>query len=1170
MDPVKTDNSGIHQDNINLSQKNSDSWLTDPKAVLDWCTSQGVVPMPCAWGTKKSVRQVWERTLETQGFPGCGGFLNDCPPRRAAIEEYWRTHEHPHKQMNNISLPTGWGGICSIDCDTLQTMKLAETLINAPKILSKKGGKFILRLIGEAPTQVQYAKTKPQKGEKPSVGLEFFSSGKHVLIYGMHPDDVPYKFYPQDIPSMTWDEIYAVLVRIANQTGLTHEIIKGSSKSPPGCTIEPDVITKAYINSPRAGQNISDWFNLPYPVPINSVQNGDNLQGAHPVHGSTGGNNFSVDIKTGRYFCFRHQVGGDRFMWLLVENHIIECEQAGGGWKGLTRRQQTEAHELLKELYPERYEEYRKLSPKTGGTRKVKGATETSVPALPDSLPDHHITLLNGLARIGKSTFGVKCLMEAGQGLFIAHTHSIMENAMRLMHAMWAELGILDRTAVCVVGKQYSCNDELRQGRCNGCPKAPKNPTDEDKPGISVLALDSIAKDLLQKKRMLTKDNIPSEYCPYHIMMHAHDNADYVFMVPFFSSVDDDSRRVRGRGLGVIDEGPTCDYYRAPCAEIATYQRLKYGGLVVPAWGDTQEKWFSNLKEYVEHRLDDENGKPSPRKPGAVDICITSILDNLLTVYSLLTQFNLAPTPSNLEKTTEELKKIDFKNTYSRDFKMAVLRKVEEYSKEVHIDSNAMDELFVISLYPGDASFSWQGDNPSKLFFVSDDSLYLLPDFEKLLVIGASQGEWFVKDYANARDITDISKIHVTGFPFAENYLFVKLTGSNEDKLKKIKEKDPDTEIDQTKTQRSQFNKFIRAVHTRNTATDMKHPSLLITASKIKQEALQKRLNAGSSLITDHSIRDVFREVYLTGNIGIYTQNSCISRGIDVQFFDRVFFNPGGFATPALTARIQYLEEQIKETQWKGLQEGNTTVDVSAMEDEIAELENKRAEIQTDEITNNVLRSAPIPSDSSSTKRLKIVVMCENDYQKLDYRIKNITQSIAFNDEEDPNLLLTAMDSIHHPVGATDINPDRPSPLALKKSEALSLEPTLTLAEQKNRIVQYTDYNIQCIDRDNVPYEKIINMIANHSALTTINNRGQSKRIGKKAMLDYLLVNVGTHISEKAIKSCIALALSDRLLLDERQDGKIFYRLHPNVVAYKAGLPLTGPDYPESLKIIHK
>jgi hypothetical protein len=1120
------------------------SWITDPLDILKWCKSQGVTPMPCIWGTKKAVRDMWKSTLEKQGHPDCGGFLVDHPARRAAIERFWKTHEHPHKQMNNISLVTSWNGICSIDCDIWTVMRLAETLLDAPKVLSKKGGKFILRLIGDAPAQVQYAKEKPQKGKKPSVGLEFFSRGKHVLIYGMHPDldangkPVFYKFYPKPIPSMTWDQIYAILIRIANQSGLPEEITTESRSKE---RIEPDVITNAYIHNPKkTGQSISDWFNLPYPQPINSVKTENGLQGTHPVHGSTGGKNFSV-TNDGTFYCFRHGVGGDRFLWFLIENHIIECEQAEGGWKGLTPNQQEEARNLLKSKYPERYEEFRKLSHKIRTTKKRSGATETIVESLPDRLPDHHITLLNGLARIGKSTFGVKCLLDAGQGLFIANTHSIMEHAMRLMKDMWTKRQISDRTAVAIGGKQYCCNDEQRKGRCNGCPKAPKNPQEEykDKPGISILALNTIVLDLLQKNKMLTKDNIPPEYCPYYILMHAHDQADFVFLVPFFSSVDDETRRVEPKenGLAVIDEGPTCDHYRTPCVEIALYRRLPRGRSAVE-WNENIPNQFILLKEYVTHRLDDEDGKPSSRMPKE-DSIIISVIEKFLPVYDILAEFNNNPTSEGFQKANKFISAIDFGcKEYPRELKTSILRKVEEYAREAGLDSNAINEIFVVCLYPGLSLFSWQGDNPKKLFMISNDSLYLIPDFGKLLVIGASQGRRFVRDYAAALGITDISEIYVTGFPYAQNYIIFALTGASEDKLKKLKEKDEG--IDQANIQRVQFDKFIRAANKHNNSKKKRHGSLLITASKDTQDLMHKRLKCGSTLVTNHSTQDIRREVYLTGNIGIYTQNSCISRGIDVPFIDRVYFNPGGFAAPAITARIQYLKDQKDEP----------GADIDALDSEIEDLWAQWDEIQSDEITNNVLRTAPIPGDPNSLIHTKVIVMRQHDYEKLDDRIKALVEVVPVDDDTDPKLILEAMDSIHRAV------------VMEKNKSEVEEGPNIPLSEQRERLRHYLDYHVQCIDRSKLPYKKVIKSIANQTAMLN------GKRMTKAALIKNISRNMGTHVSKEAILQCILLGLADRHLIDERADGKIFYRLHPNVIAYvSGGIRRVGPDYPGNLSI---
>jgi P4 family phage/plasmid primase-like protien len=58
---------------------------------------------------------------------------------------------------------------------------------------------------------------------------------------------------------------------------------------------------------------------------------GDEIQGAHPVHGSTTGKNFRIDLKKNTWFCDRCHTGGGPALWLAVQNGILRCDQASAG-----------------------------------------------------------------------------------------------------------------------------------------------------------------------------------------------------------------------------------------------------------------------------------------------------------------------------------------------------------------------------------------------------------------------------------------------------------------------------------------------------------------------------------------------------------------------------------------------------------------------------------------------------------------------------------------------------------------------------------------------------------------------------------------------------------------------------------------------------------------------
>jgi hypothetical protein len=58
---------------------------------------------------------------------------------------------------------------------------------------------------------------------------------------------------------------------------------------------------------------------------------GDEIQGAHPLHGSTTGKNFRIDLKKNTWYCDRCHTGGGPALWLAVQNGILRCDQASAG-----------------------------------------------------------------------------------------------------------------------------------------------------------------------------------------------------------------------------------------------------------------------------------------------------------------------------------------------------------------------------------------------------------------------------------------------------------------------------------------------------------------------------------------------------------------------------------------------------------------------------------------------------------------------------------------------------------------------------------------------------------------------------------------------------------------------------------------------------------------------
>lgn len=61
------------------------------------------------------------------------------------------------------------------------------------------------------------------------------------------------------------------------------------------------------------------------------VINGDEIQGSHPIHGSTTGMNYSINTAKNLFHCWRCGTGGDPLVFIAVKEGLIRCEDAEEG-----------------------------------------------------------------------------------------------------------------------------------------------------------------------------------------------------------------------------------------------------------------------------------------------------------------------------------------------------------------------------------------------------------------------------------------------------------------------------------------------------------------------------------------------------------------------------------------------------------------------------------------------------------------------------------------------------------------------------------------------------------------------------------------------------------------------------------------------------------------------
>lgn len=324
---------------------------TSPGNVYElvvWLQQNGITPLPCITRTKGPIE-----LISTKGVYGeCPGdsFHIPTPERLEVINRWWaQEHYHkttgPHEQAVSIDCNPGYNSdrrVIGIDVDTDSLFDAAldcPQFLTAPAVRGKKGVKiFFFTESQDLPAQIQY-----YGDDMNHPALEVFTAGKHILVYGEHPDSSPdnrifYHFlrgWGLPVPSYSWDRItdgveclvQAGKLSLKNETNKTHQT---HHHSPPGAggkgSQKSADLTRRVTLASKLGLRIEDVCK-----PVNPVIKGSSIVGAHPLHGSDTGKNLHVEAEDQVWYCHRCHVGGGVAEWLLVEwglkNGYSSCSQ---------------------------------------------------------------------------------------------------------------------------------------------------------------------------------------------------------------------------------------------------------------------------------------------------------------------------------------------------------------------------------------------------------------------------------------------------------------------------------------------------------------------------------------------------------------------------------------------------------------------------------------------------------------------------------------------------------------------------------------------------------------------------------------------------------------------------------------------------------------------------
>jgi hypothetical protein len=642
--------------------------------------------------------------------------------------------------------------------------------------------------------------------------------------------------------------------------------------------------------SPRLDRAKYDKFsidipiaNVTYPEKPQDKGSGE-IQGTHPVHGSSGGNNFSINTHKNTWHCYRCNSGGGPLEWLAVEHDIIRCDESK---KGILRGDKfLEVLEIAKRLGYEIEMPKRKAVEKP----RILENEPLVLESLPEELPDAHITLVDAFPRLGKTHWAILQAIKYATANIVSNTHSINEQQLRIFRNHRR----VGQFAVHLEGKTRSCRNAKNPCRCkHGCDLYPYGGEGD------YMAFDAEARDLLYEREILTNEEVPEDMCPYWAIKAAEKVAHFCFTVaPNLSMISD-------RSITIIDEDPTVSYFYPSSTDLAEN--------IVSAHSASMkcpiiEKW-DGIEDYKKYLTG--NKRPKGKK---TLLRIIEILEQIREIL-ILTKEDI----DHFNKTTilEALNSIDTFIPAPEDIDKITLldniKRHEKYPDSLSVFAEAL-------LFPYiKKQFAWQGHHPSTLRLIANEEIRIRdPPQGKMILIGSTRAEIFAKSTGKETQI-----IRVKTFPFSENFLFIVVKPSERESYMNGLEK--------TIRMASRVNENYR------------YPSLILVGTEQQQGRLLYCLG-GIAKGSKEENRIGQQWNRKAGVMNIFYQNSIISRGIDVEFYTRLFVHTTSFASPYWSAVAEVAEDEGDEelaTRAYGILDA----------------------ITMDETTNSVLRISPVRRD---------------------------------------------------------------------------------------------------------------------------------------------------------------------------------------------------------------
>jgi hypothetical protein len=221
----------------------------------------------------------------------------------------------------NYGALTGAGGLCVFDADNLVRLTEIGLMGDLPDTFTVRTGGGGLHLYYTSDLDqkiIMFDRELKDEGKPLHLG-EVQSRGAQIVCpSSIHPNGKAYTT-ERDLPIASLDS--AILKAI-----LSKYVDYGFDEAVPEKKRLKVVMVDPNIRDPFDGVRVEDVLS-----PRNARKALGQLKGAHPIHGSVGGNNFIVDLKENSWRCWRCCSGGGPALAIAVKEGIIRCDQARAG-----------------------------------------------------------------------------------------------------------------------------------------------------------------------------------------------------------------------------------------------------------------------------------------------------------------------------------------------------------------------------------------------------------------------------------------------------------------------------------------------------------------------------------------------------------------------------------------------------------------------------------------------------------------------------------------------------------------------------------------------------------------------------------------------------------------------------------------------------------------------